>query len=90
MPDRRWFLCCFREPWPFRGVGLDVEGLGWLGRREDSKLEVDGPVWIAGEWLVGMGRDFPRFKFDGFMIVPVSRGRRNDVVGTGEGAVRIT
>lgn len=40
-----------------------------LGRREeDSRLEVVGPVWMAGG-VEETGRDLPKLEFDGFMIV---------------------
>ena len=33
------------------------------GRRDDSKLDVDGPVWMAGGFD-GAGADFPTLEVD--------------------------
>lgn len=63
-PGLLWFLCCFREAWPFRGAELELlDGPVKAGRR-DSMLEVEGPpVWLLGEFDA-MERDLPRFEFD--------------------------
>lgn len=37
------------------------------GRREDSRLDVDGPDWALVE-LDEIGRDLPKCVFDEFMI----------------------
>lgn len=38
-PALFWFLCCFLSPCVFLGAACDRDGLGWAGRRLDSKLD---------------------------------------------------
>lgn len=47
-------------------MGWAEEGPAWLGRREDSKLEVVGPAWIGGRFG-GIERDLPTLEFDKLM-----------------------
>lgn len=56
-----------------------LDGPVKAGRR-DSMLEVEGPAWLLEEFDA-MGRDLPRFKFDGFMIGPEADKMIQSVVG---------